>query len=200
MDAWVKFSALPGRILLDTCILNVLYEEGEYIFEGYFTPSLHDARPDDDLRALRSIFQVNERAMFQFLVSPLSVAEVANIQDFTERERRLRWVLDVLDHWLIMLDEIEDRIKHGGTVRHRFKLTSELQEFEKSLMEINDLRRDPFDRLLLLQYKMANCDAFLTIDKNTIWRHRETLEVKEIIVLRPSEFWSLLQPWAALWL
>jgi hypothetical protein len=194
-----KFSILPGRILLDTCILDALYEEGEYVFEGYYSQSPNDEGPDEDLRALRTIFKVNERAQFQFLVSPLTVAEVANIQDFSERERRLRWVLDVLDHWLIMLDEIEDRIKHGGTVRHRFKLSPELQEIEENLMEVNDFRRDPFDRLLLLQYKMANCDAFLTIDKDTIWRHRETLTRLKITVLRPSEFWNLLQPWAALW-
>jgi hypothetical protein len=200
VGTWSKFTSLPGRILLDTCILNMLYEEGEYIFEGYFSQSSEDAGPSNDLRALREIFQINERAAFQLLVSPLTVAEVANIQDFSERERRLRWVLDVLDHWLIMLDEIEDRASHGGTVRHRFKLSPELQEFEGSLMELKDLRRDPFDRLLLLQYKMASCDAFLTVDEATIWRHREALTTKGITVLRPSEFWSLLEPWAALWL
>jgi hypothetical protein len=196
----MKFSDLPGRILLDTCVLNALYEEGEYIFDGYFSRTSSDEGPDADLRALRSIFQVNERATFQFIVSSLTVAEVANIQDFNQRERRLRWVLDVLDHWLIMLDEIEDRIKRGGTVRHRFKLSQELQEVEENLMEVKDFRQDPFDRLLLLQYKMANCDAFLTIDKNTIWRHREKLAEMGISVLRPAEFWSLLEPWAALWL
>jgi hypothetical protein len=57
-----------------------------------------------DTRALRRIFAVNDRAMFEWLISPLSVAEVANVQDFADRERRVRWILEVLDHWLIMLD------------------------------------------------------------------------------------------------
>ena len=66
-------------------------------------------------------------------------------------------------------------------------------------MEISDFRRDPLDRLLLIQYKMGNCDAFLTMDQNTIWKHRKFLKSLDIIVLKPSEFWEILKPWAVLW-
>jgi len=124
---------------------------------------------------------------------------VANVQDFAERERRVRWVLDVLDHWLIMLDEIQDRTSHGGSVRTRFKLTPALQAFESRLIETPDFRRDPFDRLLLVQYKMADCDAFMTTDNNTIWRHRRDLTDEGVRILRPSEFWTAVQPFAVLW-
>jgi len=191
------FEELPGRILLDTCILNRLYDEGGYLFDGD-EPSAGEA--DADLEALRAIFAVNERAAFELLVSPLSVAEVSNIQDFVDRERRVRWLLDVLDHWLIMLDERGARVSDGGTVRHRFKLTPELQTLEASLMNFPDLRRDPFDRLLLLQYRMGNCNAFLTTDRLTIWRHRTDLGALGIRVLTPSDFWRQLSPWAGLWL
>jgi hypothetical protein len=152
-----------------------------------------------DLRALRAIFLVNQRADFQLVVSPLTVAEVANTQEFADRTRRLGWVLEVLDHWLIMLDETESRIAVGGSVRHRFKLTPELQAFEATLLEIPDFRRDPFDRLLLIQYKMGACDAFLTTDRNTIWRHRMILRELGVSVLTPLEYWEVLRPWAALW-
>ena len=114
-------------------------------------------------------------------------------------QRRLFWVLDVLDVWLVMLEETGDRISEGGTVRHRFKLPPELQEFEQHLLTIPDFRRDPFDRLLLVQYKMGNCDAFLTLDCNTICRHKDWLSAQGIRVLRPSEFLEILKPWATIW-
>jgi hypothetical protein len=189
---------VPGRLLLDTCILNRLYDEDAYIFEG--ETDLNEAAIPEDLRSLRAIFILNERAHFDFLISPLTVAEVANVQDFADRQRRVRWVLDVLDRWLIMLDESGDRVAHGGSVRHRFKLTPELQAFEAELMKIPDFRRGPFDRLLLVQYQMGDCEAFLTTDRNTIWRHRSQLADLGVRVLTPSEYWELLRPWARLWL
>lgn len=198
-DAFNTFMQIPGRLLLDTCILNTLYEQGAYIWDGELPDGTSEDTIDANTRALRDILRVNERASFQLVVSPLTIAEVANVQDFAERERLIRWVLDVLDHWLVMLDEIMDRQADGGTVRHRFKLTQELQRFETQLMTIPDLRRDPFDRLLLVQYRMANCDAFITADEGTIWRHRDVLGQMAIRVLRPSEFWEQLKPWAALW-
>jgi hypothetical protein len=198
-EALDRFRQLPGRLLLDTCILNTLFDEGAYLWDGEIPDGVQEESLSSDLRALRYIMQINERASFQLIVSPLSVAEVANVQDFADRGTRVQWLLDVLDHWLIMLDEIGDRVKDGGTYQHRFKLGSDLQDLEARLMLIPDLRRDPFDRLLLVQYKMGNCDAFMTTDRNTIWRHRRKLNQLGIRVLSPSEFWVQLKPWAALW-
>jgi hypothetical protein len=106
----------------------------------------------------------------------------------------------MLDHWLILLDDSGSRVADGGDVRHRFKLTEELQTLEARLMMIPDLRRDPFDRLLLLQYKMANCSAFLTTDENTVARHKIALDELGIRVLSPKDYWNLLRPWAGLWI
>ncbi len=180
------------RILLDTCVLNILYDEGEYIFDGYAGHGRTEQDLHPDLRALRVIFRVNERANFELVVSPISVAEVANVQDFPNRERRVRWLLDVLDHWLVMLDQSGHRQREGGTVRHRFKLSPELQAFESRVMAIPDFRRDPIDRLLLVQYRMADCDIFLTKDSNTILRHRKRLRALGVRVLRPAELLGIL--------
>ena len=155
-----KLIPVPGRVLLDTCILNRLYDEGGYIFDGAPPTGTEDDEEaeeevEPDLQALRSIFLVNQRANFQLLVSPLTIAEVANTQQFGDCTRRLGWVLEVLDHWLIMLDETGSRVAAGGSVRHRFKLTPELQAFEAALLEIRDFRRDPFDRLLLTEWVTA---------------------------------------------
>jgi hypothetical protein len=199
-DSVNRFSELPGRLLLDTCIMNLLQDKGEYLWEGVLPENVSEEELDSDLRALRNILIVNDRASFQLVISPLTIAEVANVQDFTERERKIRWVLDVLDTWLITVDDILDREGQGGKVRTRFKLTHNLQLLESQLMAIKDFQRDPFDRLLLLQYQMANCDAFLTVDINTIWKHREELSNLGVHVIRPSEFWQLIQPWARLWM
>lgn len=198
-DPFERFQSLPGRLLMDTCVLNVLQDEGEYIFEGQLPTDVAEDDLNPDWVALRCILQVNERASFQFFVSPITFAELANEKDMLRSQRRLSWALDVLDVWLIMLEETSDRVADGGTVRHRFKLTKELQDLESQLMEIPDFRRDPLDRLLMVQYRMGNCDAFLTTDENTIWRRREKLKELGITVLRPSDFWELLKPWAALW-
>jgi hypothetical protein len=195
----MSFLSIPGRLLLDTCVLNTIQDEAAYIFEGEIIEGMTEAEIPEDLKALRYIFQVNERAAFQFLVSPLTFAELVNTKDIMWNKRRIQWAFDVLDVWLIVLEVTGDRVVEGGTVRHRFKLTEEFQELESRLMRNPDFRRDPFDRLLLIQYKMGNCDAFLTIDKNTIWRHKEWLLNEGIKVLSPSDFWAVLKPYAALW-
>jgi predicted nucleic acid-binding protein len=194
-----RFLSLPGRLLLDTCTLNMIQDEGAYIFEGGIPEGITEMEIPQDLKALRYIFQVNERASFQFLVSSLTFAELTNAKDIIQNQWRIQWALDVLNTWLIVLQETGDRVAEGGTVRHRFKLTEQLQELESRLMSIPDFRRDPLDRLLLIQYKMGNCDAFLTIDRNTIWRHRDWLLNEGIRILSPSEFWELLKPYAAIW-
>lgn len=193
-DILKKFQSLPGRLLVDTCVLNLIQDEGAYIWNGEITRSLEQKDVASELRALRLIFQINERAMFQFVVSPLTIGELAAIKDFNERESRIRWALDVLDTWQITIWETKD-----NTVRQRRSLTPEFVELEKKLCKIPDLNRSPYDRLLLLETRMANCDAFLTTDYKTILRHKKQLHKLGIRVLLPSEFLVLLQPFIGLW-
>lgn len=195
--ARVPFDEIPGRILLDTCIINTLYAEGGYIFDA---DDAVDASDIDNLDALRIICQASQRAAFQMVISPLCIMEIANIQDTAEISRRLSWVLELQNHWVVMLDEMEDRAAQGGTVRHRFKLTPNLQTLESKLLEIPDFKRDPLDRLLLVQYKMANCDAFMTTDQNTILRHRDCLLTDHgIRVVTPVDYMRIIEPWLAIW-
>jgi hypothetical protein len=174
-----------------------MLDEGAYIFDG-------DAgdRDDDDLDpelvALRLICAQARRQQFQFVTSPLSIAEVANIQNAAQRHRRLSWFLEMLAYWTAEIEYGDLAKSSGGDVRHRFKLSEELQVFESRLLSIPDFRRDPFDRLLLIHCKMANCDAFLTNDRNTIWRHREMLAPMGIVVVVPTEYQMMIAPYAAL--
>src|SRR5579859_8153343 len=86
---------IPGRVLLDTCIINILYTEGGYIFDA---DDPVDASDTDNLDALRIICQVSQRAAFQMVISPLCIMEIANIQDTAEMSRLLSWVLELQNH------------------------------------------------------------------------------------------------------
>jgi hypothetical protein len=188
-------SGLPGRVLLDTNILRAMYDEGEFLFDGYWEG---EAAPGDQLIALKDALLVARRLQLQFVTSPLSIAEIVNIQSIDDRSRLLSWFLEMLNYWIVELDLGGDRLAVGGTVRHRFKLSKELQGFEQALMSIPDFRRDPFDRLLLIHHRMANCDAFLTLDTATIWKHQDFLKVHGVNVMLPTEYWECVRPYAAL--
>jgi hypothetical protein len=188
---------LPGRVLLDTNVINTVYDEGDYISDGD-SGKRDETELDPELVALRKIFEQARRQQFPFVTSPLSVAEVVNIQGTGERRQRLGWFLEMLDYWTIELDQIGDRQAVGGTVRHRFKLSGKLQALEQSLLQIDDFRRDSFDRLLLIHSRMANCDAFFTFDRNSLWRHRNALAALGIVVVVPTEYHAMVVPYAGL--
>src|SRR4051794_23966403 len=79
-DPVAAFAALPTRIYLDTSVLQHLFDFGGLLWDGEaFSPSPKAARVPglaDDLEALRQIFQVNDRAHFEFVVTAASLAEV----------------------------------------------------------------------------------------------------------------------------
>jgi hypothetical protein len=72
----------PRRIYLDTPTLQKLYDFGGEIFEGKtFEPVGRAARAQglaNETDALRMIFTVNERAMFELVVTEASLREVVN--------------------------------------------------------------------------------------------------------------------------
>ena len=98
VGAWLS---LPRRIYLDTSTLQKLYEFGGEIFEGEpFEPVGGAARLPglaDEIDALRMIFMVNERGMFEFAVTEANLREVVN----RTHPGYTQWVYDVLDTWLI---------------------------------------------------------------------------------------------------
>jgi hypothetical protein len=76
---------LPRRIFLDSCTAQVLRDYGDYIYEGEPIPKsdrLHRI-PDGiaNVSALRHIFLVNERALFEWIVSPTSMQEAWDRRD-----------------------------------------------------------------------------------------------------------------------
>jgi hypothetical protein len=173
--------ALPKRIYLDTSTLQTLYDFGEQVFEGErLQPVGRAARVPglaDEIDALRMIFLLNERAMFQFVVTEASLGEV----EARNRPRFSQWVYDVLDTWLIQ-SEGEEPPGAGTTLdQPRFGMIS--------------LK----DRRLLQDALDWRCNAFLTMERRLPTAARFVERETGLRVMRPSTYWSLLRRWAPLY-
>jgi hypothetical protein len=178
VGAWIS---LPRRIYLDTSTLQKLYDFGGEIFEGEpFKPIGRAARVvglGDEIGALRMIFAVNERAMFEFAVTDASLREVVA----RDKPRFTQWVYDVLDAWLIQSE---------GEVPPAPGTTFEDRRFGMISVQ---------DRRLLQEALDWRCDAFMTMERRlptaAAFIERET----RLRIMRPTKYWGLLDPWANLY-
>lgn len=182
------FAALPRRLFLDTSTLQTLMDYGETVFEGIEPPLSDRAHQMPsflcDVEALRKIFLVNERAMFDIVISDNTLHEVAEKGD----NAYLRWALDVLDHWHVRIEEYAG----GAFGRQGLILSTRLDDQRYGYLSAKDKR-------LIRDAVALECDAFLTMEKR-LARNSEDIERQlELKVLRPPDYWALLRPWAALY-
>jgi hypothetical protein len=181
-DALVQaWQSLPRRIYLDTSTLQMLYDFGGEIFEGEpFQSIARAARVEglaDEIEALQMIFAVNERAIFEFVVTEASLREVMA----RDKPGFTQWVYDVLDTWLIQ-SEGEEPPMAGRTLEdRRFGMIS--------------LK----DRRLLQEALDWRCDAFMTMERRLPtaagFIDRET----GLRVMRPTTYRGLLSRFAGLY-
>jgi len=175
------FARLPHRIYLDTCTLQTIYEYDGVIFEDEpLDPRNRAATIDglpEQLEALRKIFIINERAMFEFVITKTSLREVVA----WDRRRYTQWVHDVRDPWLVQSGGYEPG-RWGMTLYNpRFGMISKA------------------DRILLQDALDYGCDGFMTVEKR-LPRNAEYIERwTGLQVLRPKAYWDLLAPWARLY-
>ncbi|MBE0418254.1 MAG: hypothetical protein IBX63_10860 [Coriobacteriia bacterium] len=180
------FEALPQRVFLDSCTLQTLRDYGYFIWEGELIAAddqIH-AIPDGlaNVEALRSIFDINERAPFEWILSEGSLDEAFDKRD----PGHLQWAYDVLDHTLACLEE------SGGP-------TVQAESLAQVVMSTRFEYLSAKDRRLIHDAVRLGCDAFLTMERR-LPRNSEHLERElGLRVLRPCEHWALLQPWASLY-
>ncbi len=173
------FKALPRRIYLDTGVLQTIFDYGGTIWEAEpLQLSRHAARVQelpDDVAALRYILMVNERAQFQFVVTAASLREVDGQGDGGYSQ----WVRDVEDTWLIQSE---------GLVPAAL---ATLNEARFGMISVKDRR-------LLQDALDTGCDAFMTVEKR-LPRVAPFIErTTGLRVMRPPDYWQLLEPWARL--
>jgi hypothetical protein len=181
---------IPGRVFLDTSLLQALHTYGSFIYDG------DDLEPDARIRAardgvanlegLRDAVRVwGGHGHFQLALSNASLREVLDRQhvDF------LQWANEMMaytDDWLLSFTPTEP-IPSPRTVRLAAKLDGASFGYLGAK-----------DRQLIKDAVLLDCDVFLTMEgklpKNGAHIQREV----GIVVAQPLEYWRLLGPWAAL--
>ena len=161
-------------------------KSGGYIYEGEPIPESDRIHRVTDglanLDALRKIFLLTERALFEWIVSRGSIEEAAAKGD----PAHLQWLWDIADHSMVCL-------QGDGPTAESEVLASRLDEPKFEYLSDKD-------RLLIRQAVLLRCEAFLTVERR-LPRNAAHLEHQlGIRILTPIVHWEMLRPWAALWL
>lgn len=185
-DILKQFLAVPGRVFLDSSVLQAVHSYGEQIFENQELPA--DARiartpeGNESIEALTAIFAVNKRAQFQFALSEASLGEAADRQD----PGYLQWAFDVMDHCRVWLAE------SGGPEAANAVLSLRMDHPRFGYLSVKDRR-------LLADAMALGCDAFLTMDFRLLRNGDDVGRAVGLRLLSPAAFWDVLKPWAGLW-
>ena len=177
--------SLPRRIFLDSCTAQTLRDYGGFIYEG--EPIAEADRihriPDGpaNLDALRNVFMVSERAMFEWIVSKRSLDEARDKRD----RGHMQWLWDIADHSMVCLNG-------EGPTPQSEKLANRLTEPKFGYLSAKD-------RLLLEDAVFLRCEAFLTMERRLPRNAAHIGRELGIEILRPTAHWEMLRPWAALW-
>ena len=179
------FESLPRRIFLDSCTAQTLRNYGGYIYEAEPIPDFDRIHQVTDgvanIVALRDIFLVNERAMFEWIVSSRSMQEAHDKGD----PGHMQWLWDIADYSGACLED-------GGPTVESEALASRLGEPKFGYLGEKD-------RLLLRDAIILRCDSFLTVERRLPRNAAHIERELGICVLTPITHWEILRPWAALW-
>jgi hypothetical protein len=178
VGAWLS---LPRRVYLDTSTLQQLHDFGGEIFEDEpFQLVGRAARVPglaNEIAALQMIFMVNERAIFEFVVTEASLREVVN----RTRPGYTQWVYDVLGTWLIQ-SEGEERPTPGTTFEDR----------RFAMISVKD-------RQLLQEALDWRCGAFMTMERRLPTAAAFIERQTGLRIMRPTTYWDLLSRFAWLY-
>jgi hypothetical protein len=90
-----SFEKIPGRVFLDTCVVNLALDYGEQLHDGMPIPEGLTHRLTSDLEALCGIFDTGRRAFWQFAISLHTYCEVTATSDPKRCFELERWFSEV---------------------------------------------------------------------------------------------------------
>lgn len=134
-----------------------------------------------NLEALRNIFLVNERALFEWIVSRGSLQEAHDKGD----PGHMQWFWDIADHSEVCLEG-------DGPTEESEALAACLDEPKFGYLSGKD-------KLLLRHAVILRCEAFLTVERRLPRNAAHVERELGIRILTRITYWQMLAPWAALW-
>lgn len=181
---------IPGRVFLDTSVVNFVLDYGEQVHEGAALPSMVNNRVIQDIVSLHNIFLTGQRACWQLAVSPYTYREVIGTADPARRRYLESWFFEIWHSWIQLINKETDLPSFAEAEKTRVELLSS---------GILDILSDIEDRVLMCDAIVYRCDGFCTRDWKTILKHRGCLSELPITILTPTEWWSTIRPYAGLW-
>lgn len=174
------YEAVPGRIFLDTNVVNLLVNYSDQIFEQHPPPEMNDLTLAEDLEALMHVFYVGRRANWSVMASRKTLDEIGNTPDTEHRDRLREFAVELISP--------EEEANAYASVVGRRMIDAPFTQWLP----------DKADRELIGNAIGLECDVFCTRDRRTIIRKRDRLRQLPIRVLTPLEWWRQVRPWAGL--
>ena len=180
---------IPGRVFLDTCVVNFMLDYGPQIHDGVSLPPV-SPREATDIEALRCIYVLGRRAMWQLAISPYTYAEIAQTRDQERLGGLHLWFQELWQYWRSTIEQNNDlpSFIEAEDIRVRTLISDYLSCLP-----------DVADRVLICDALVYRCDLFCTRDWTTILKHRSTLRGLPLEIVTPAEWWAKLRPYAGLW-
>ena len=185
-----SFFAIPRRAFLDTNVVNLILDYGEYVHENMPLRADLNLNLRREVEALGGIFDTGQRAFWQFVISPLTYQELSATANPTRRANLESWFAELWHCWREIVRVMENLPTFIEAEHTRVGLLSS---------GILDVLPDVADRVLLTDAIVYRCDCFCTFDKRTVLKHRDKLGELPIQILTPSEWWAQIKPWASSW-
>ena len=202
-DPWHRYQNLPGRIFLDSNVLQYLQDFSEYVFDNYREDKDYFISPKrkiikkgtrlyEQIIALHDIFINIERANFEFVVSNAVYDEVIKKKiNGHHDENFIKWFYDVWDHWQAV------RISYKNSISKEAFIRYEKAKKDKSLLGSLSRR----DRNIILDAIERDCDAVLTVDKFADTNKQYFVYKKyKLMILKPTDFLIILKPFQSLYM
>jgi len=186
----MRLEDIPGRVFLDTSVVNFILDYGEQIHDGAHPPPRTNARVRNDIDALYNIWFTGQRATWQLAISPWTYYEITQTQNTSRSVRLDGWFSEIWQYWRGIIDANDDLPSFIEAEELRIRILT------SGLLEVLP---DLGDRVLLSDAVVYRCELFCTRDWTTILKHRSELKGLPVEIVTPAQWWAKIRPYAGLW-